>query len=82
MQKLKDFPDVVDSVAFSLDGSSLIAASRDGTLRVYSTADNQPRFEAPSVGGIEALALSSDSGMLATGSTNGEIQLWKIRYRP
>jgi WD40 repeat protein len=82
IQKLKDFPDVVDSVAFSLDGSSLIAASRDGTLRVYSTADDQPRFEARSVGGIEALALSSDSGMLATGSTNGEIQLWKIVYRP
>jgi FOG: WD40 repeat len=82
IQKLKGFPDVVESVAFSVDGSSLIAASRDGTLRVYATSDDQPRFEAASEGGIEALALSPDGGLLATGGGNGEVQLWKIIYRP
>jgi WD40 repeat protein len=82
IQKLKGFPDLVDSVAFSLDGSSLIAASRDGTLRVYATSDDQSRFQARSTGGVETLALSSDSGLLATAGTSGEVQLWKIVYRP
>ena len=82
IQKLKGFPDVVESVAFSIDGSSLIAASRDGTLRVYATSDDQPLFEATPKGGIEALALSPDGGLLATGGGNGEVQLWKIVYHP
>ncbi len=82
IQKLKGFPDVVESVAFSIDGSSLIAASRDGTLRVYATSDYQSRFDATPGGGIEALALSPDGGLLATGGTTGEVQLWKIVYRP
>jgi WD40 repeat protein len=82
IQKLKGFPDVVESVAFSVDGSSLIAASRDGTLRVYATSDYQSRFEATPGGGIEALALSPDGGLLSTGGANGEVQLWKIVYHP
>ena len=82
IQKLKGFPDVVEGVAFSLDGSSLIAGSRDGKLRVYATSDAQSRFEAALPGGIEALVLSPDGGLLATGSATGEIQLWKIVYRP
>jgi WD40 repeat protein len=82
IQKLKGFPDVVESVAFSVDGSSLIAASRDGTLRVYATSDGQPRFEATPGGGIEALALSPDGGLLATGGATGVVQLWKIIYHP
>jgi WD40 repeat protein len=82
IQKLKGFSDFVEGVAFSLDGSSLIAGSRDGKLRVYATSDSQSRFEADLLGGIEALALSPDGGVLATGSATGEIQLWKIAYRP
>jgi Tol biopolymer transport system component len=82
IQKITGFPDVVESVAFSVDGSSLIAASRDGTLRVYATSDYQSSFEAAPGGGIEALALSPDGGLLATGSATGEVQLWKIVYRP
>jgi len=82
IQKLKGFPDVVESVAFSVDGSSLIVASRNGTLRVYAISDYQPRFDATPGGGIEALALSPDGGLLATGGANGEVQLWKIVYHP
>jgi len=82
IQKLKGFPDFVESVAFSVDGTSLIAASRDGTLRVYATSDYEPRFEATLGGGIEALALSPDGRLLSTGGANGEVQLWKIVYHP
>jgi WD40 repeat protein len=80
--KLAHFPSIVESVAFSLDGSSLIAASRDGTLRVYATSDYQPQFEATPPGGNGVLALSPDSGLLATGAANGEVRLWKVVYRP
>ena len=82
MMKLKGFHNVVENVAFSADGSSLIATSRDGTLRVYATSDYLPRFEAMPPGGITAMALSSDSGLLATGSGNGQVHIWKIVYRP
>lgn len=79
---LTGFPTVVENVAFSTDGSSLIAASRDGTLRFYDTSSYQLSFEFKSPGGISAMAVSPDGGLLATGNINGEIYLWKIVYRP
>jgi WD40 repeat protein len=82
IQKLKGFPDVVESVAFSADGSSLIVAARNGTLRVYATSDDQVLFEETAAGGIDALALSSDGGLLATGGPDGKVQLWKIVSQP
>jgi WD40 repeat protein len=82
IDKLKGFPDVVESVVFAVDGSSLITASRDGTLRFYATTDYQPLFEATPPGGNGVLALSPDGGLLATGGTNGEVHLWKVVYRP
>jgi WD40 repeat protein len=42
IKKLADFPDWVQGVAFSRDGSLLIAGSREGTLRAYATSDFQP----------------------------------------
>jgi WD40 repeat protein len=76
------FPNVVVDVAFTADGSTLIAGSRDGTLRFYSTTDYEPRYETFSPGGISALVLSSDSGLLATGEFDGEVHLWKNVYHP
>lgn len=82
INKLRGFPDVVESVAFSVDGSSLIAASRDGTLRVYATSDYQPQFEATPPGGNGIMTLSPNGGLLATGGANGAVHLWKVVYRP
>jgi WD40 repeat protein len=82
INKLKGFPDVVESVAFSVDGSSLIAASRDGILRVYATSNYQPQFEATPPGGNGMMTLSPDGGLLATGGANGAVHLWKVVYRP
>jgi len=82
IQKLAGFPNVVESVAFSVDGSSLIAASRDGTLRVYTTSNYQPVFNATPPDGNGVLALSPDGGLLATGSNSGAVHIWKIVYRP
>jgi WD40 repeat protein len=82
INRLTGFPDVVEGVAFSMDGSSLVVASRDGTVRVYATEDYQRRFEATPPGGNGVLALSPDSGFLATGGANGAVHVWKVVYRP
>ena len=82
LKKLGGFADVVESLAFSADGSALIAGSRNGTLRVYSTSDYSPVFETTAPGGISTLALSPDGGLLATGNNNGDVNLWQIVYRP
>lgn len=81
-QKLAGFADFVEHVIFTADGSLLIAASRDGTLRFYETSKYQSLLEYTTPGGISALALSPDSGLLATGNSDGEVYLWKIVYRP
>jgi len=82
LRKLGNFADIVEHVAFSADGSTLIAASRDGTLRFYNTTDYQTLFDFTAPGRISALALSPDSGLLATGHFDGQVNLWKIVYRP
>jgi WD40 repeat protein len=81
-KQLAGFPSQVERVAFSPDGSFLIAGARTGLLRVYSTSDFEPWFEANSPGGIGALTFSPDGRLLATGGANGEVHLWKVVYRP
>lgn len=82
IRHLEDFPDFVESVAFSADGSFLIAASRDGTVRVYAAPNFDLQFSADPPGGSGILALSPNDELLATASTNGEIRLWKVVERP
>lgn len=82
IKKLANFPNVVESVAFSADGSALIAASRDGTLRVYATSNYESQFEADPPGGNGVMTLSPDGRLLATGGATGEVRLWKIVERP
>lgn len=82
IKRLAGFPDLVTRVAYSPDGSFLIAGTRSGMLRVYATSDYEPRFEATSPGGVEALTFSPDGRLLASGGANGEVHLWKVVYRP
>jgi WD40 repeat protein len=82
LKKLNGFPDFVENLTFSADGSLLIAGSRDGTLRVYATSNYEPTFETFSPGGISAMALSSDGKVLAAGSVNGSVYFWRIAPRP
>ena len=82
IKRLAGFPSLVTRVAFSPDGSFLIAAARTGMLRVYAASDYEPRFEATSPGGVEALAFSPDGRLLASGGANGKVHVWKVVYRP
>jgi WD40 repeat protein len=82
IKKITGFTDVVENVAFTVDGSALIVASRAGTLRFYGTSDYQPLYEFTAPGGIAALTMSADGGLLATGSFDGVVHLWKVVYRP
>lgn len=82
LKKLGSFADMVESLAFSADGSALIAGSRNGLWELYSTSDYSPVFETTAPGGISTLALSPDGGLLATGNNNGDVNFWKIVYRP
>jgi WD40 repeat protein len=82
IRQLGDFSDIVENVAFSADGSTLIAGSRAGTLRFYSTADYEKVFELALPGGISAMELSPDGGLLATGNLKGEVRIWKIAGQP
>ncbi|HSL46808.1 MAG TPA: WD40 repeat domain-containing protein [Anaerolineales bacterium] len=81
-KKLNGFSSPVQGVEFSPDGSFLIAAGRDGTLRVFATSDYEPWFEVTAPGEISTMAFSPDGRLLATGSLDGEIQLWRVVYRP
>ena len=82
LMQLSGFPYIVESVEFTADGSMLIAASRFGMVRFYSTADYKPVFDTTPPDGNGVLTLSRDSGLLATSSSNGEVRLWKVVYRP
>jgi WD40 repeat protein len=82
IQKLGNFPNEVERVAFTTDGSNLVAGSRDGTLRFYPVTDYAAPIQYQSPGGISAMALSPDGGYLATGNDNGEVFIWKNVYHP
>jgi WD40 repeat protein len=82
LRKLTGFPNFVENVAFTVDGTSLVATSRDGTIRFYDTSNYQPLSEFASPGGVDALAISPDGRLLGTGNDNGEVYLWKIVPQP
>ena len=78
IEQLEDFPEFVEGVAYSLDGSVLLAGSRNGTLRAYATSDYGTLLQAYAPGGILDLTISPDGRLLATGRTNGQVDLWRV----
>jgi WD40 repeat protein len=82
IQHLRGFPDTVENVAFPADGSFLLAASRDGTLRAYDAATYAIVFEADPPGGNGVFALSPAGTFLATGGADGEVRLWRVAVGP
>lgn len=78
-RKLSDFSTWVEAVAYAPDGSVLIAGSRNGTLRAYSTADYSTLLDFSSPGGEGIFAISPDGTLLATRGENGAINLWRVQ---
>jgi WD40 repeat protein len=82
IETLSDFSAGVGEVAYSADGSVLIAASPDGRLRAYSTSDYRPLLTTSSPAGpyqrkITDLTLSADGRFIATGGS-GRIDVWRV----
>ncbi len=61
---------------FSPDGTTVVAAVRDGVLRAYDTRTGAMRTLGTAPSAPEALAWSPDGGMLITGGTMGEVIAW------
>jgi WD40 repeat protein len=78
IDRLTSLPDIVERVAFSVDGSLLMVGMRNGTFRSYATSEYQSVLEAVSPSGVGALVFSPDGRLLATGGTGGEIHLWRV----
>jgi WD40 repeat protein len=67
----------VSQCAFSPDGSRVVTASADGTLKLWD-----PRLAAPAcspvghTGGVNACAFSQDGSRLVSGGADGTVKVW------
>jgi WD40 repeat protein len=76
--------DGIGGLAFSRNGTTLVAADNDGSVQLWDVRTDKP-LGGPlptSVGVIDgvtfALALSSGGQLLATGDSNGTVELWRL----
>ncbi len=69
---------MINSALFSPDGASVIAGGRDGRILLLDAALSEPPRELAQVGNfIESMAMSVD-GLVAVGSKNDRVSLWKL----
>jgi WD40 repeat protein len=79
-------------LAFSPSGGLLASAGADGTLRLWSFSDREsvtPAVEAhaplvtldSSAAKLKSVAFSPDGAWLATGGTEGRLEIWQVSDR-
>ncbi|WYZ34284.1 hypothetical protein EsH8_I_000560 [Colletotrichum jinshuiense] len=77
VQTLEGHSSGVSSVAFSTDGSQLVSASYDETIKLWDTATGQCRQTLKGhSSGVSAVAFSTDGRQLASASYDETIKLW------
>ncbi len=71
------YPDEINSVTFSPDGSRVLAACMDGTVRICDSTTGQP-IGTPlhHSSGVNEVAISPNGKRIATRSEDGSVQLW------
>ena len=69
----------VYSLAFSPDGKTLAVGKSDGTVDLYSVADQRRLDTLQGLhSAVDSLAFASNGAVLASGARNGAIDLWRM----
>jgi WD40 repeat protein len=75
----RSYPRGIRSIAFTTDGSRLVAGSYDGVARLITAADGKLLQEFRGHrDGINSVAISTDDRWLATGSLDQAVILWNL----
>src|SRR5262245_24471489 len=75
-----DFHESMHSVAFSPDGTTLVAGNASGAVRVWDVATRTERRKALNghTQSVISVSFSPDSRTLASASTDGTIVVWDM----
>ena len=75
--KLEGHEGIVSAVAISADGKTVASGSRDGTVRVWSTATGEQTLKLDGhEGRVSAVAISADGKTVASSSDDGTVRVW------
>jgi WD40 repeat protein len=66
----------VSRLGYSKDGSLLLVAGEEGTVRAFGAADLAPKYAAYHNAPVRDLAFSPDGAWFATGGDDGLVKLW------
>ena len=68
--------DVVRSLAFTPDGSSLVSASWDGTVKLWDTGSHELKMTLAHAAEVDLVTWSADGSVLASASWDQALTLW------
>jgi len=77
LRAVVQYPDQINAVTFSPDGSRVLAACLDGTVRICDSATGEPIGKPLQHGsGIIEVVISSNGKRIATRAEDGSVRLW------